>query len=153
MHTSLQDFFAWVIYPILIEWFKTGWIVLLVISYVIMFVIAIMRRKGKEWINILVSISLIVVTVFAFRMVFVELRADWREKYCTTYYKYPDYIIREMDWDSIQKWYGPFDWKTNSLFYEYWGGYYAYTDEQGNDWYYIIYFMEGNVEDIRMEIR
>lgn len=138
--------------PILMELFKTVWIVLLVISYVIMSVIAIMRRKGKGWINILVSISLIAVTVFAFRMAFVELRADWREKYCTTYYKYPDHIIREMDWDSIQKWYGPFDWKTSPLFYEYWGGYYAYTDEQGNDWYYTIYFLEGDVEDIRMEI-
>lgn len=152
MHTFLQDIIAFGIYPILMEWFKTGWILLLVISHVIMFVIAIMRSKGKRWVSILISIILIAITVFAFRIVFVELRADWREKYCTTYYKYPDYIIREMYWDSIQKWYGTFDQVEDPLSLRCWGAYYAYTDEQGNDWYYTIHFLEGEVEDIRMEI-
>lgn len=97
-------------------------------------------KKGKGWINIINSMILIAVMIFACGMVFINLRADWREKCCTTYYKYPDYIIREMDWDSIQKWYGSFDWKPSPLFYEYWGGYYAYMDEQGNDWYYTIHW-------------
>lgn len=150
MHTFLcvVEIFS----PILMELFKTGWIVLLVISYVIMFVIAIMRRKGKRWINILISMILITLTVFAFRIAFIEIRDDWREKYCTTYYKYPDYIIREMDWESIEKWFGPFDQSGNPLSYRSWGAYYTYTDEQGNDRYYTIYFEEGDVMDIRMEI-
>lgn len=150
MHTSLcvVETFS----PILMELFKTGWIVLLIISHVVMFVIAVMRRKGKRWISILISVVLITVTVFAFRTAFIDLREDWREKYCTTYYKYPDYIIRKMDWDSIQKWYGTFDQGSNNLFYRDWGAYYTYTDEQGNCWYYTIYFEEGKVMDIRMEI-
>lgn len=151
MHTSLS-FVEMVFYPILTEWIRIGWIVLLVISYVLMFVIAIMRRKGKRWINILISMILIAVTVFAFRIAFIELREDFREKYCTTYYKYPDYIIREMGWNSIQKWFGPFDLSGDRLSYRSWGAYYTYMDEQGNGWYYTIYFEEGDVMDIRMEI-
>ncbi len=82
----------------------------------------------------------------------IELREELREKYCTTYYKYPDELIRNMDWHSIQKWYGSFDQMSNHLLYSYWGAYYTYTDEQGNNWYYTIYFEEGGVTDIRMEI-
>lgn len=46
MHTYLCVIEAFM--PILMELFKTVWIVLLAISYVIMSVIVIVRRKGKD---------------------------------------------------------------------------------------------------------
>ncbi len=58
-----------------------------------------------------------------------------------------------MGFESIQKLYGTFDQMNNPSAYERWGAYNTYTDEQGNDWYYTIYYGEfGRVRDIRMEI-
>ncbi len=117
----------------------------LTLSLLAMFVTVIMRRKDPFWIRILVSFVLIVV-------VFLSWGVSLNKKYCPTYYKYPDYIIKEVlaYWDSIQSVFGEFDLvKKGYLAY---GAYYAYTDEQGNSWYYTIHFEEGDVKDIRMEI-
>lgn len=117
----------------------------LTLSLLAMFVTVIMRRKGPCWIRISVSIVLIIA-------VFLSWGISLNRKYCPTYYKYPDYIIKEVltYWDDIESVFGEFDIK-NGPRYGY-GAYYSYTDEQGNSWYYTIYFAEGEAVDIRMEI-
>ncbi len=117
----------------------------LTLSLLAMFVTVIMRRKESCWIRILVSSLLIIVVSLSWGI-------GLNKKYCPTYYKYPDYIIKEVltYWDSIEFVFGEFDIK-NEQYYGY-GAYYAYTDEQGNCWYYTIYFDEGKVMDICMEI-
>ncbi len=118
--------------------------VLMTLSLLAMFVTVIMRRKESCWIRILVSFLLIIVVSLSWGI-------GLNRKYCPTYYKYPDYIIKEiLLWGEIEFLFGEFD-----IVKEGWasyGGYYAYTDDQGNDWYYMIYFVEGDVVDIRMEV-
>ena len=100
----------------------------------------------------------VVIRVFLIAIVVVSIAAPvgifLNKRYCPTYYKYPDFIIKKMHWDSPQEWYGPFDQMSGYFVAEPWGAYYTYTDEEGNDWYYTIYYDEsGWVRDIRMTIR
>lgn len=64
---------------------------------------------------------------------------------CPTYYKYPDFMIRNMRQGEIEETFGEFDIEHN-LF----GAYYIYTDSNGERQYYIIYFNEpgGYTENI-----
>ena len=118
--------------------------VLMTLSLLAMFVTVIMRRKESCWIRILVSFLLIIVVSLSWGI-------GLNRKYCPTYYKYPDYIIKELLlWDEIEFLFGEFDILKEG--YVTYGGYYAYTDDQGNCWYYVIYFEEGDVVDTRMEI-
>lgn len=118
--------------------------VLVTLSLLAMFITVIMRRKEPCWIRILVSFVLIIIVSLSWGI-------GLNRKYCPTYYKYPDYIIKEMLlWDEIEVLFGEFDIFKNGYVAS--GGYYAYTDDQGNCWYYMIYFEEGDVVDIRMEI-
>ena len=119
--------------------------ILMILSLLAMFVTVIMKRKEPFLIKILVSFVLVIVVLFS-------CGVGLSKKYCPTYYKYPDYAIKEVfkHWGSVQFVFGKFD-----IIKEGWaayGGYYAYTDKQGNDWYYTIYFEEGDAVDIRMEI-
>lgn len=118
------------------------WISLSLLS---MFVTVLMRGKKTSWIRILISIVLIVGVISAWVI-------GLNRRYCPTYYKYPDYIIMEVleRRDCIESVFGEFDFFVEG--YAAYGGYYAYTDEQGNAWYYTIHFLEGAVLDIRMEI-
>lgn len=115
------------------------------LSMLAMFVTVIMRGKKSCWIRVLTSVALIMVVILSWGI-------GLNREYCPTYYKYPDYIIKEVleYWDSIESVFGEFDISEEGYFA--YGGYYTYTDEQGNDWYYTIYFEEGRVNDIRMEI-
>ena len=114
------------------------------LSILAMFVTVLMRGKKAFWIRVLSSFALIVVVIFS-------LGIGLNREYCPTYYKYPDYIIKELLlWDEIEFLFGEFDIFKEG--YAAYGGYYAYTDKQGNDWYYTIHFLEGDVLDIRMEI-
>ncbi|MDE6688217.1 MAG: hypothetical protein K2K17_12965 [Lachnospiraceae bacterium] len=117
----------------------------LTLSLLAMFVTVIMRRKESRWIRVLVSFLSIIVASLSWGI-------GLNRKYCPTYYKYPDYIIKEVliHGDDIEYVFGEFD-INDGLRYGY-GAYYAYTDEQGNSWYYTIYFAEGEAADIRMEI-
>ncbi|MGN0324715.1 MAG: hypothetical protein ACI4DW_00285 [Lachnospiraceae bacterium] len=115
------------------------------LSLLAMFITVLMRGKKTNWIRILISIVLIVFVISSWGI-------GLNKKYCPTYYKYPDYIIKEVleRRDCIESVFGEFDFFERG--YAAYGGYYAYTDEQGNDWYYTIHFLEGDVQDIRMEI-
>lgn len=59
-------------------------------------------------------------------------------------------MIRGMRSEAIQNYFGTFDCYHDSS--AGWGAYYVYTDEEGNPWYYTIYFEDGMAVDIRMEI-
>lgn len=114
------------------------------LSMLAMVVTVIMRGKKSCWIRVLASFVLIVAVTLSWGI-------GLNREYCPTYYKYPDYIIKELLlWDEIEFLFGEFDILKKG--YAAYGGYYAYTDEQGNDWYYTIHFLEGEVVDIRMEI-
>lgn len=115
------------------------------LSLLAMFVTVIIRGKKLRRIRILVSIVLIAVVISSWGI-------GLNRKYCPTFYKYPDYIVKEVleIRDDIEAVYGEFDfWEEG---YDAYGGYYAYTDKQGSDWYYTIHFLEGDVFDIYMEI-
>lgn len=137
------------------EWFFLGDLIIMkfeiivlfiwmTLSFLAMFVTVIMKKKKPCWIRVSVSIVLIVVVTFSWGI-------GLNREYCPTYYKYPDYIIKELLLPhEIESLFGEFD--VSERGYAAYGGYYAYTDEQGNDWYYTIHFLEGDVTDIRMEI-
>lgn len=137
------------------EWFLLGDLIIMkfeiivlciwmTLSMLAMFVTVIMRGKKACWVRVLVSLVLILVVTFSWGI-------GLNREYCPTYYKYPDFIIKEMLLRyEIESLFGEFDIFQKG--YVAYGGYYAYTDEQGNDWYYMIHFLEGDVTDIRMEI-
>lgn len=127
-------------------------IVIIILGEVIISVLTFFIRVISKWKTaVVIKAALITIAVVSFS---VPVGAFLNKRYCPTYYKYPDFIIKEMGWDSVQKWYGTFDQMCNPFAYERWGAYYTYTDEQGNDWYYAIYYDDsGWVRDIRMEIR
>lgn len=126
---------------------------LMILSLLAMFVTVIMRRKKPFLIRILLSFVLLIVVLLPLGVVLNKL-------YCPTYYKYPDYIIKELlpYWGDVESVFGGFDITGKSAYVAgryglfFYGGYYAYTDEQGNDWYYTIYYEEGPVREIFMEI-
>lgn len=125
--------------------------VIIISVAMIIAVLSFVIRLLSKW-KIAVVIRAVLITIVTVAVT-VPVGVFLNKRYCPTYYKYPDFIIREMGWDSIQKWYGTFDQMSSPSDYERWGAYYTYTDEQGNCWYYTIYYEEfGWVRDIRMEI-
>lgn len=130
--------------------FITNIVIVILVAMVIAVLSFVIRLLSKWKIAVVIRTVLITIVIIA---VTVPVGVFFNKRYCPTYYKYPDFIIREMGWDSIQKWYGTFDQMSSPSDYERWGAYYTYTDEQGNCWYYTIYYEEfGWVRDIRMEI-
>lgn len=130
--------------------FITNIAIVIVVATIVAVLSFVIRLLSKWKIAIVIKAVLITIVIIT---VTVPVGAFLNKRYCPTYYKYPDFIIKEMGWDSIQKWYGTFDQMSSPSDYERWGAYYTYTDEQGNCWYYTIYYEEfGWVRDIRMEI-
>lgn len=125
--------------------------IVIVISLAMIVAILSFVIKFLSKLKIAVVIRAVLITIVTVAVA-VPVGVFLNKRYCPTYYKYPDFIIREMGWDSVQKWYGTFDQMSSPRDYERWGAYYTYTDEQGNGRYYTIYFEEGKVMDIRMEI-
>ncbi len=126
-------------------------IVIIISAAIIVAVLTFIIRVVSKW-KTAVVIRAVLITI-AVVSLSVPVGVFLNKRYCPTYYKYPDFIIREMGFESIQKLYGTFDQMNNPSAYERWGAYNTYTDEQGNDWYYTIYYGEfGRVRDIRMEI-
>lgn len=127
-------------------------IVIVILLAMIIAVLSFVIRFLSKW-KIAVVIRVVLITIVAVAVT-VPVGIFLNKRYCPTYYKYPDFIIREMGWESVQRWYGTFDQMSSPYAYERMGAYYAYTDEQGNCWYYTIYYDgSGWVRDIRMTIR
>ncbi len=148
---AFTSFFANIFYLILSSDFIIDIVIIISVAIIVAVLTFIIRVVSKWKTAVVIRAVLIIIAVVSLS---VPVGVFLNKRYCPTYYKYPDFIIREMDFESIQKWYGTFDQMSSPSAYEHWGAYYTYTDEQGNDWYYTIYYGEfGWVRDIRMEIR
>ena len=105
----------------------------------------IIRLLTKWKIAVVIRAVLIAVVVAA---VTVPVGVALNKRYCPTYYKYPDFFIEGNTISMVKDFFGEFDIKRDFVC-----AYYTYTDEEGNSWYYTMYYEEGGViRKIQMEI-
>lgn len=104
----------------------------------------IIRLLTKWKIAVVIRAVLITAVVAA---VTVPVGVALNKRYCPTYYKYPDFFIDGNLTSIVKDFFGEFDIAT-----DYKCAYYAYTDEQGNSWYYTMFHEDGVIKSISMEV-
>lgn len=118
--------------------------IMLCSSLFLILITSVIKLKAKVWVRMLIISIIVVCIIFPIGIIMNKI-------YCPTYYKYPDTIINSMTYRWVEKIYGKFD---IHVYEEGICAYYAYTDEQGNRWYYTMYHddFDGDIKKISMEI-